>query len=800
MSAAIRLWPRLWPAFVILVSLHGAPAAGPAPAPSAIEQVRIGVLAYRGEAHAMRRWSPTADYLSAAVPGYRFEIVPVDLDEMAAAIEEDRIHFTLTNPGNYVELETRFGVSRIATLQTREGRQTRVRYGAVIVARADDARIKTLADLRGKSFMAVSADAFGGFQMAWRELKSQGIDPFRDLKSLAFSGFPQDEIVAAVHSGRVDAATVRAETLARMVEAGRVQPASLRVLNPQSDQGTPFPVSTRLYPEWPFATLRTTARELATQVARALLSMPENHPAAKAAHSAGWTVPLDYSPVHALMEELKIGPYEALRGASLAAMAKRYAYWLAGAGTVLLSLLLISGYVSRTNHRLKETERNLRDKIRQHKRSQQALARYRDTLEEQVARRTDDLQATNLALEKSRVALRELVRITSAPELSHDEKLMRLLDTGRAYYGLPVGVLASLENDRQNVCRISGERRAVLQTGPISRQCAALLVARGGEPLDIPDLAASTLAETQCVERGWRSYLGAAVLVEGRVHCTLEFAGRGARAGVFSQWDHDLLKVMAQWIGDELERQVAWESEQQHRSELARVSRISTVGEMAASLAHELNQPLTGTINYSSGCLRLLRDGIMDRRKLMEGMERAVEGAKMAADIIRHIREFVQKGDARRSAVNLNSAVRNVTALVGVEARRHDVAIELDLADDLPLVEGSLIQLEQVILNFLRNGIDAMEGTKRGQRRLIVATRREGGSIRVTATDTGEGIPQAALARIFDAFYTTKTDGVGIGLSISRSIIESHRGHIAARTLEGGGAEFSFRLPVAEGT
>lgn len=799
MSTAIRSRLRFWPAFLVLVSLHGAPAAGPAPEPAATAVVRIGVLAYRGKTHAVQRWSPTADYLSVSVPGHRFEIVPVDLDEMAAAIQGGAVHFTLTNPGNYVDLETRFGVSRIATLQTREGEETRVRYGAVIVTRADNTKIKTLEDLKGKTFMAVSADAFGGFQMAWRELNKQGIDPFRDFASLAFSGFPQDEIVTAVQSGRVDAATVRAETLARMVETGRVQAASLRVLNPQSGQGTPFPVSTRLYPEWPFATLRTTARELATQVARALLSMPENHPAARAARSAGWTVPLDYSPVHALMEELQIGPYAGLRAASLAAMVKRYGYWFAAAGVALLSLLLLSGYVSRTNHRLKETERNLRDEILEHKRSQQALARYRDTLEEQVARRTDALQATNLALEKSRVALRELVRITSAPELSHDEKLMRLLDTGRGYYGLPIGVLASLESGRQKVCKISGDGHAVLHAGPISKACAAHLVARRGEPLDIPDLAGSALVETQCVTRGWKSYLGAAVLVEGRVHCTLEFAGTAARTEILSQWDHDLLKVMAQWIGDELERQIAWESEQQHQSELARVSRMSTIGEMAASLAHELNQPLTGAINYSSGCLRLLRDGIMDRHKLVEGMERAVEGAKLAADIIRHIREFVQKGDAQRGAVNLNSAVRNVTALVGVEARRHDVVIDLDLAEDLPLVEGNLIQLEQVILNFLRNGIDAMEGVNCAQRRLIVATRREGTNVRVTATDSGEGIPEAALSKIFDAFYTTKTDGIGIGLSISRSIIESHQGHITARTLAGGGAEFAFQLPVQEG-
>lgn len=762
--------------------------------------VSIGVLAYRGKDHALQRWSPTADYLSASVPGSHFEIIPLDLDEIASAIESGRIDFTLTNPGNYVDLETRFGISRIATQQTREGNQKREHFGAVIVSRADNQQIKTLEDLKGKSFYAVSEDAFGGFQMAWRELKAHGIDPFRDFASLEFSGFPQDQIIESVLSGAVNAATVRAETLARMMESGLVGPDSLRVLNLQTNADAPFPVSTRLYPEWPFSTLKATPQELATQVAQALLSMPEDHPAARASRIAGWTVPLDYSPVHELLKELQIGPYEVLRQASLSAILKRYAYWFAAAGALLMSLLLLNGYVSRTNHKLKETERNLRNEIVDHQRSQEALARYRDTLEEKVASRTNDLQTTNRALERSRVALRELVRITSAPELTHDEKLMRLLDTGRAYYGLPIAVLASVDTGVQKVCKTSGEQRIVsLQPGPICERCAAQLVNRKGEPLDIPDLANSQSVDAHCLARGWKSYLGAAVLVEGRVHCTLEFAGTVAREAVLSQWDHDLLKVMAQWIGDELERQLAYESQQQHHNELARVSRISTIGEMAASLAHELNQPLTGAINYSSGCLRLLRDGIADKDKLIEGMERSVEGARLAADIIKQIREFVQKGETQRSAVDLNHAVKNVTALIGLEARRHGVSIELELADDLPLVEGNLIQLEQVILNFLRNGIDAIEATNHDQRRVTVTTQQAGDSVRLMATDSGEGISEAALPKIFDAFYTTKTDGVGIGLSISRSIIESHHGRISARSIAHGGAEFCFQLPIMQG-
>jgi len=772
-----------------------------ASADTGVRTARIGVLAYRGHDQALRRWSPTAEYLSSRIPGFRFEIVPLDLGGIRSATHEATIQFTLTNPGNYADLATRYGVSRIATLQTREGQRIRVRYGAVIISRADNRSIKTLDDLRGKSFMAVSEEAFGGFQMAWRELAERGIDPFHDLSELRFAGFPQDAIVMAVNRGDVDAATVRAETFARMIQSGVIDAADFRVLNPQQDSDSPFALSTRLYPEWPFATLKNTPRNLATEVAQALLTMPPDHPAAVAAHSAGWTIPMDYSPVTQLMQSLRIGPYEVLRETSLWSLMKRYAWWFIAAGVALVFLITLNGYITRTNHRLRETERNLRFEIREREASQEALARYRDTLEETVLERTRDLRLTNEALEKSRVALRKLVYITSAPELSHAQRLDQLLDTGREYFGTPVAVLASVDGEVHKVCKVSGdEQLAPRESGPLNQRCAAQLLEHQGEPLDIPDLAARANPDSACRRQGWKSYLGVGVMVDNRVHCTLEFAGTERRTQPLSQWDHDLLKVMAQWIGDELERQMAFEAQRRHETEFARVSRMSTIGEMAASLAHELNQPLTGTINYSNGCLRMLKESEPDTGKLIQGLQHAVEGATLAADIIRHIRQFVQKGDERYSAVDLNQAVRNVTALISHELQRHQVELVLALDEGLPAVEGNLIQIEQVILNFIRNGIEAMDRVDEKRRRLTISTQvANSGVVRLAVADSGEGVPDPVLPKIFDAFFSTKPDGMGIGLSISRSIVESHQGTINARTLAQGGAEFAFELPVSTG-
>lgn len=761
--------------------------------------IRIGVLAHRGHAQALNRWSSMAEYLSSKIAGHHFKIVPLDLNDMRSAIQNGGIQFVLTNPGNYADLETRFGISRIATLQTREGNQTRVRYGAVIITRADNTAIKNLKDLRGKSFMAVSEKAFGGFQMAWRELAANGINPFKDLSELQFAGFPQDKIVFAVENASIDAATVRAETFARMVESGVINRKDFRVLNQQPHTNNPFPVSTRLYPEWPFATLKDTPRELATRVTQALLSMADNHPEARAAHSAGWTIPLDYSPVNELMRDLKIGPYEMLRETLLLALAKKYAYWLIGVAIALISLVTLNGYITRTNHRLRETEKNLRLEIRQREASQAALTKYRDTLEEQVTERTRDLRLTNQALDKSRVALRKLVEITSAPELNHEQRLQQLLETGRKYFDLDVAVLASIEDNEQRVCTTSGDTSLMPEERrPLSERCAACLVDHFGDPLDIPDVEEYAPPESVCRQQGWLSYLGVGIKLESHVHYTLEFAGNEVRESRLSQWDLEILKVMAQWIADELERQMAFDEQRRHETEFARVSRMSTIGEMAASLAHELNQPLTGTINYSNSCLRMLKNPNPDTTKLIQGLEHAVEGATMTADIIRRIRQFVQKGEECYDKVNLNQAVRNSAALISHEIQRHNVELSFELDEHIPDIEGNLIQIEQVILNFIRNGIEAMDRVDKQYHQLTIKTETATtGMIRLAVIDSGEGLEEGSLPKIFDAFFSTKAEGMGIGLSISRSIIESHQGRISARSLDKGGAEFSFELPVA---
>ena len=306
--------------------------------PAADREITVGVLAHRGVDTAIEMWSPTIAYLEEHISGRKFRLMPLDLQQMSEALSRGELDFILTNPGNYVELEAGYGITRIATLKnSRHGRPSKT-FGAVIFTRASHDDIHTLADLRGKTFDAVDEGAFGGFQMSWRELMDAGIDPFRDFSELRFSGFPQDKIVFDVRDGRFDAGTVRTDILEGLAGKGIVELADFRILNRQVSDDFPFLHSTRLYPEWAFAKGRHTPDALASEVTIALLQMPADHPAARAGDYAGWTVPLSYQPVHDLFMQLGIGPYARPARFTLADAITRYWYWF----VLMLFLILFS--------------------------------------------------------------------------------------------------------------------------------------------------------------------------------------------------------------------------------------------------------------------------------------------------------------------------------------------------------------------------------------------------------------------------------------------------------------------------
>lgn len=287
------------------------------PAAAEPSELRIGVLAFRGAEMAAGEWEPSLAQLRRDLPERRIVMVPLDIEQMSAAVRTGGLDFVITNPGHYIELEAAYGVTRIASLSGGDGS---VRVGSAVVVPAARTDLQTLADLKGRRLAAVSPEAFGGFRTAWREMAEQGVDPFRDAAGLVFTGFPMEEVAEAVLDGRAEAGILRVCLLERLEREGRLPPGALRVLGARPAAGCA--VSTRLYPDWPFAKLPSTPEALAKRVAVALLAMPET-----AGHA--WTVPGDYQPVHELFRVLKLGPYAYLRHPSVDQLLREYWPFLA---------------------------------------------------------------------------------------------------------------------------------------------------------------------------------------------------------------------------------------------------------------------------------------------------------------------------------------------------------------------------------------------------------------------------------------------------------------------------------------
>ena len=754
------------------------------------QEIRIGVLAFRGTETALNMWVPTADYLSRQIPGATFKIIPLDLAGMHARVRDRKLDFVLTNTGNYVELEARFGISRIATLKNLRQGGAYTEFGAVIFTRMGHPEISALADLKGHSFMAVSRDAFGGFQMAWRELLRHGIDPFADFKQLRFAGFPQDEIVYAVQRGDVDAGTVRTDTLERMAREGKVSLESFKVLNQKSAPRFSFLLSTDLYPEWPFAKLRHTSELLSEQVAVALLSLPATSEAARAAQSAGWTIPLDYGSVHELFRHLRIGPYAHLNRLTWKRVWQEYGSWIVAALIVVCVMIVFLVWLIRVNRRiaLEVTER---------KEAQRTLAAHSDTLEQRVTERTRKLEELNLALQKRDFILRQLHEIAARSGSRFEEKLRKLLQAGCEHYGLSHGVLAEIYDRNCHILHLNAPS-ALFTIGDIVsvNETILCLALQRNETLCISDVSRSEFRDKPIFNTNRIcSIIGTPLYVDGTIFGTLNFCDVDIRGEPFTSVDVDILLLIAQWIGGEIGRYRAAERLQTHQHQLAHVARVNTMGEMASGIAHELNQPLTAILNYSRGGLRRLSKG-GGPEEMASGFSKISSEAERAAHIIRQLREFLRPGELQHEAVDVHHVALSVARLAKPQLGQHDVEIIVGDAANFPRVSADRIQFEQVLLNLVLNAIDAVKTLDRKRIIKVEFEVVDQVRMRIIVTDNGVGIAKQNLDKIFHPFFTTKPDGMGMGMSITRSIIEAHGGKITIQSTPGINTCVELTLPL----
>jgi PAS domain S-box-containing protein len=320
------------------------------------------------------------------------------------------------------------------------------------------------------------------------------------------------------------------------------------------------------------------------------------------------------------------------------------------------------------------------------------------------------------------------------------------------------------------------------------------------EPAHIPDVVHDDnfLRGPIAASEGLHAAFGFPILLGGEVLGVVEFF-----SGEIRQSDQEMLEMMAtigSQMGQFIERKRAEEALQRAHAELAHVARVATLGELAASIAHELNQPLAAIVTSADACLRWLADEPPNLDRGREAARRIVRDGTRAGDVIARIRALVRKANVEKAPLSINDVLEEIAALAQAELRRTSVALRMHLAPDLPPVLGDRVQLQQVVLNLVVNGVEAMASMADRARELLIRSRlHEPDHVLVAVQDSGIGLDQESLEKIFDPFYTTKSQGMGMGLAISRSIIEAHGGRLWATANEGTGAVFQFTLPTGGG-
>ena len=564
-----------------------------AQAPASDSIIHIGILAYLGEAAAAQEWQPLADYLQTALPQHQVVLQYLGLEALRQAVAQSSLDFVLTNPGQYVELETAFGLRRIATLEHGRSPTSSLAVAATVVARHDRSDLQTLEDLRGKTLAAISSEGFGGYQILWRELDDLHIDPRRDLARLLFVGYPMPQVLRAIDEGRADAGVVRACLLETLPEWRQ----RYKVLSGQFVPALGCSVSSRLYPNWPMAGLRSTPAELARAMAIALLQMEP------AEHGIGWTAPADYQPIHDVFRQLQLGSYQYLQSSHLQRIAQQY--W----PFALLALLCWAAYTLRVNY---------------------------------------------------------LVR----------------------------------------------SRTAALERA---------------------------LHERETFEMRMRS----------------------------------------------------------NQEQAEHLSRLSVLGELSTTLAHELSQPLAGVSNYAQSLLRRLDNGRLTDEAVREASSSIVTQAHAAAEILKRIKGFVRKRTNVREPCAVPALVQDAIALFQGIQRNAPYIQVLDRLPPQLRVQADPLQIQQILLNFFKNAQDAMQTVPPGEQHIRIELEQTDGWAWIHVRDYGIGMSDAQLQRLFEPFYTTKDEGLGLGLSICKSIAEAHGGQLQGqRPADGPGMVFSLSLPA----
>ncbi len=748
-------------------------------------KVRIGVNALRGTEKCLKQWTPMASYLSQQVPGYTYEIVPISLADIPAAVAAKTIDFVMTNPSSYVELEANYGVIRLATLRAlRQGIPCTV-FGGVIFTRADRADITTLDDLHNKIFATAAIQGFGAFRTAWRELLKNGIDPFEDFAEVKEVGFPQDNAIYAVLDGTADAGTVRTDMIERLVSEGKIKLDQIRVLNRLTDKRHPeypFAYSTPLYPEWPFSTLEHTSVNLARVTVLVLLTMSEDAQAAKAANIAGWTVPEDYHSVHECLKELRVGPYINYGKVTIYDVISAYWHWMLLALGIFLIIACGAVYVWRLNKK---------------------LTTYQDQLHMELEIRHLAEKSLDKAQKKTQLILNSAGEGICGLDTQGNTMFVNPA-AGRMLGYEPVELLTkslheSIQYAHTDDAKFDSEQSAIsktLQDGQICEVDTEVFWRKDGSQFPVKYVC------TPIAEDG---YVVGAVLTFSDITRRLENEKEreilhdklidASRSAGMAEVAIDVLHN----VGNVLNSVNVAVNILHQKVSASKISGLTKTVDLLAKNSDHLGEFITideigsRVPRYLAKLSKLLEE---DRKQQLTELENL-------SSHVNHINLIVQ---AQQNYTKLGGVIQTVTISELLDEAITIQKNSLDFHDieplreyeNIPTVEIDKHDVLQILTNLISNADDALFHSSQPDKQLTLKTSACGENrIRIEVSDNGVGIEADKLDRIFTHGFTTKESGNGFGLHSAANLAGKLGGSLTV-TSEGVnlGATFTLELPI----